>query len=82
MGQDWETAGGLLQGLCHFTNVRVACSAMVAVARKLAVTRRAKMEYLNVRLWLGADIQRESAERPVLTQTGHWLFQRLAAVHL
>ncbi len=56
MGQDWETAGGLLQGLCHFTNVRVACSAMVAVARKLAVTRRAKKEYLNVRLWLGADI--------------------------
>ncbi len=28
-------------------------------------------EALNVRLWLGADIQRESAERPLLTLSGH-----------
>ncbi len=28
-------------------------------------------ELANVRLWLGADIQRESAERPVLTLSGH-----------
>ncbi len=34
--------------------------------------RRAESgELANVRLWLGADIQRESAERPLLTQTGH-----------
>ncbi len=26
---------------------------------------------LNVRLWLGADIQRESAELPLLTLSGH-----------
>ncbi len=25
----------------------------------------------NVSFWLGADIQRESAERPVLTLSGH-----------
>ena len=28
-------------------------------------------ELANVCLWLGADIQRESAERPLLTLSGH-----------
>ncbi len=28
-------------------------------------------ELANVRLWLGADIQRESAELPLLTLSGH-----------